>query len=149
MTPPPTYKPSERIAGLFHACEKACLKECCGINAFDFSPLFVASHIAAFSGDVFASEISDWHAELDRFEAEASAFRPNDLGLVCAIDELADAFCARGIRDLAAQLKHCVSASPQICKISRELASPVSVWKTHEATSDRIKSLLEKQGRAT
>lgn len=148
MKPPQTYHPPQRIAHLFAACEKACVKDCCGIGAFDFSPLNVASYIAAYKGDVSASDIADWHAELERFESEASVLPPNEFGWVCAIDELGDSFCAKGIRDLTAQLKHCVSVTPQICQLSRELASPISIWETHRATSDRIRLLLEKNQQA-
>ncbi len=101
------------------------------------------------SGDVSASDVADWHREIDRFEADTITMTPNELGLVCVIDELADGFCAEGIRDLSAQLRHCVSMAPQMCQLSRQLASPVSIWETHRATSDRIRATLERQSRAS
>jgi hypothetical protein len=144
-SPPRNYKPSDRLASLFRACEKACAKECCGIGAFDFSPLFVASHLAIYSGVVSESDVSDWLREIDKFEAETSALPANELGLICMIDDLADSFCSDDVRVLAAQLRHSVRIAPQICRLSTQLASPVSVWETHQANRNRINGALERQ----
>jgi hypothetical protein len=102
-----------------------------------------------YSGDVSASDVADWHREIDRFEADTITMPQNELGLVCVIDELADGFCADGIRDLATQLRHCVSMAPQMCQLSRQLASPVSIWETHRASRDRIAAAPERQPRTT
>jgi hypothetical protein len=44
VTKPPEIELPERLQYLVKYCEKACVAECCGIDAFDFSPLHIASY---------------------------------------------------------------------------------------------------------
>ena len=46
------------LAGLVDRCQTICVSECCGIDAFDFSPIHVASFLILWRGDVEQSELS-------------------------------------------------------------------------------------------
>lgn len=56
----------DRLNYLVRYCEKNCVADCCGIDAFDFSPLHVASYLSAYSGEISEAIIQEWELEGQR-----------------------------------------------------------------------------------
>ena len=46
------------LAGLSARCQTLCVAECCGIDAYDFSPIHIASFLLMYRGAVDAAEVS-------------------------------------------------------------------------------------------
>jgi hypothetical protein len=46
------------FAGLIDRCQTICVPECCGVDAYDFSPIHIASFLIMWRGDVDQSELS-------------------------------------------------------------------------------------------
>ncbi len=53
------------LSNLISSCEKLCVKECCGIEAFDFSPVHIASWLHASRGEPAESTIDQISEQLD------------------------------------------------------------------------------------
>jgi hypothetical protein len=75
MTAPLEIALPERLKHLVRYCEKNCVAGCCGIDAFDFSPLHVASFLSAYTGRISPSDIEEWNAEITKAEASAARTR--------------------------------------------------------------------------
>jgi len=108
---------SPRLQALLIACQKACVAECCGVEAFDFSPLHVASFLSAFTGRVNADETATLQRELDVLAEQAS----HENGLLCSISGLNQLFTLEELHGLVRELKRSIAASPQMVELSDRL----------------------------
>ena len=52
------------LVGLVDRCQTICVPDCCGIDAYDFSPIHVASFLIMWRGDVDQSELSKLRQQL-------------------------------------------------------------------------------------
>ncbi len=75
-----------RLKALVEACENMCVAECCGIGAFDFSPLHITSHLSAFTGTISEADLSKVEAEIDAMVSHAVTFSPDQSGNICSIE---------------------------------------------------------------
>ena len=71
---------SPRLEGLVNACQKACVATCCGIDAFDFSPLYIAAYLSAFRGTIATDEVSELEREIDALMSAAAALLSDEQG---------------------------------------------------------------------
>ena len=55
------------LANLVSYCEKLCVKECCGIESFDFSPIHLASWLEQSRGAPTEETVSMLNQQLDDF----------------------------------------------------------------------------------
>jgi hypothetical protein len=78
--------PQGQLKYLFSYCEKLCVADCCGINAFDFSPLHIASFLCSSSGDIQDSDISQLKREIDDICFEVEKLPPDENGFICMIE---------------------------------------------------------------
>lgn len=46
------------LSALFGRCQTLCVAECCGIDAYDFNPVHIASFLLMYRGAVDAAEVS-------------------------------------------------------------------------------------------
>lgn len=53
------------LAGLVDRGQTICVPECCGIDAYDFSPIHVASFLVMWRGDVDQSELSKLRQQIE------------------------------------------------------------------------------------
>lgn len=120
----------ERLGHLIQYCEKHCVAECCGVDAFDFSPLHVASFISAPTGAIESRDLSTWLALIDELDANLRAISPSDpAGLVCVVKPMNQRFTGEAVRALIAELKTSVTAAPRILELSNRLEAPIHAWK--------------------
>lgn len=117
-----------RLANLIKYCERACVAECCGIDAFDFSPLHVASCISASTGSIGESAVAEWTGLIAEFERNFDSLGPTGEGLVCRIGSMNQLFTEAAIRALFTQLRTSVAAAPAILELSNRLEAPVKAW---------------------
>ena len=124
MTPPPEIALPERLQRLVDYCEKNCVAGCCGIAAFDFSPLHVASRLAAYSGEITPAEIADWEAELARAEALIEPLSPNEKGYLCTIAAMNQSFTRASFKAFIGELGHSIRVPPQVLEFSERIRHP-------------------------
>lgn len=142
MTTPAAYQFSEPLAGLIRYCEKDCVAACCGISAFVFSPLHVASYLCSYTGQITAADLAVWEAEIAKFERETAALPPTTEGYVCVIESMNQYFTREDLAALVAELRHSLAAAPELLALSDELSFPTPTHEVVQASWDRIKKTL-------
>lgn len=110
-----------RLQALVDACEKSCVAECCGIDAYDFSPLHIASHMSAFSGAISESDIADIESEIDCMCSEAAQLRPDPSGLVCSLSGMNQYFTRDSLESFAIELKRGIRLAPTVLEFAEKL----------------------------
>lgn len=70
------------LLGLIKHCETFCVAECCGLDAFDFSPIHIASFLIRYTGkveseevDKIVSQLQELNEEAERLEKESGTSR--------------------------------------------------------------------------
>jgi hypothetical protein len=119
-----------RLSGLVRSCETNCVAACCGIDAFDFSPLNCASFISSGGGAISAEEVEKWHLELDGLALQAAGSDLQDgVGSVgdtalCWIDAICHEFTRDTFAAWIAELRHSIAMAPQVLALSEALRRP-------------------------
>ena len=52
------------LMNLVTRCQTVCVPDCCGIDAYDFSPVHIASYLIMYRGDIDEKEVSDLKSQL-------------------------------------------------------------------------------------
>ena len=110
-----------RLSHLVKYCEMNCVAGCCGIDAFDFSPLHVASCASAFTGRISVSDIAEWEQQLTKAEELIKALTPDQDGYVCSIAEMNQCFTRESFASFIAELRHSIQVAPKILELSAQL----------------------------
>jgi hypothetical protein len=100
------------ISNLVNRCQTICVSECCGIDAYDFSPIHIASYLLMWEGRPNSTEITRIRNQLEALKANygtSGAIAPGvtfeDLNQIFSaneIDSLVDEILAN--LDVALQL---------------------------------------------
>jgi Family of unknown function (DUF6331) len=53
------------LSSLVNRCQAICVAECCGIDAYDFSPIHIASYLLMHRGAPDPTEVSQIRTQLD------------------------------------------------------------------------------------
>ncbi len=126
-TPPPKYEFPPMLASLVRDCEKACVSGCCGISAYDFSPLYVAASISTYTGHVSESDIARLEEDLVAVENAARGMEENEDGFVCCNEAMNHYFTRKELLEMVTKIRHTIAAAPAMLERSAELA-----WKRPE-----------------
>src|SRR5262249_19742602 len=78
------------LAGLVDRCQTICVAECCGIDAFDFSPIHIASFLILYLGGSDAREVSKLREQLAALKANYGSSGASDR--VVTLDEFNQRF---------------------------------------------------------
>jgi hypothetical protein len=113
----------QRLQYLVQYCEKNCVAGCCGIDAFDFSPLHVASFMSSYTGRISPSDIAELEAEIMKFEASFAEMLPNEDGYVCSVVGMNQYFTRASFNAFIAELRHNIRVSPLVLERSEQLRS--------------------------
>ncbi len=121
MPAPPEIALPERLKYLVKYCEKTCVADCCGIDAFDFSPLHVASYVSASTNRISPSDIAEWEQELAKAKELVRDLTPDGDGFVCSVAGMNQYFTRQTFDDFIEELRHSISVSPQVLEFSERL----------------------------
>jgi hypothetical protein len=110
-----------RLAGLLNACQKACVSECCGIEAYDFSLVHVASYLSAFSGVISDDDIRSIEDQLDAFAIEVQRLVPDEHGYICSIGGTNQYFTEQLLSELILRMRHAVRLAPRVIDAVRQI----------------------------
>jgi len=124
----PELKVSEKLQSLIKACEKGCDAECCGICAFNFTAVHVASFLSTYTGAVRDSDVAEWNAEIDKMESSFNDLATVGDGLVCVIPSIQQSFTAEAVTALILELRASVAASKEVFELSERLSPPVKAY---------------------
>jgi hypothetical protein len=58
------------LANLIARCQTICVAECCGVAAYDFSPIQIASYLSMYRGTPDDSEVQKLRGQIDALRAK-------------------------------------------------------------------------------
>jgi hypothetical protein len=119
--PTATFKLGASLNALVKACEKLCVAECCGIDAFDFSPLHMASHLSAHTGAISEADLEAIEKEIDALAASANQRLPDENGHVGSIEGTNQYFTKEDLEKLIHQLRANLRLAPKVLEYSDRL----------------------------
>lgn len=107
------------FANLVARCQAICEAECCGIDAFDFSPIQIASYLTMYRGHPDASEIAVLRDQIQVLRAEHGLSAARESGTV--VDDLNQMLTAERIEALADELLANLEVALRIIKQSESM----------------------------
>lgn len=117
----PELTPGPQLSGLIRACQKMCVADCCGVDAFDFSPLHVASYLAAWTGAISEPDMAAIHEEIEQLRAAALACTPDADGRICSVQHTNQLFTRESLAAALAQIESSVQLAPQVLEFADRL----------------------------
>lgn len=124
---------SPRMKGLLSACEQDCVADCCGILAFDFSPLYAASYLVQQGqGHKFLEGVETLGRELDSILEQGLAQTPDERGFVCLIAAVNSFFSKNDLQVLVDRIHWTIAQAATVIDCVNQLektAPPRPVYK--------------------
>ena len=102
-------------------CEKRCVAGCCGIDAFDFSPLHVASYLSSFNGRITEHDIEEWESLLRKAERLTKELMPDGDGFLCSVEGMNQCFRRGDFESFIAELRHSIRVAPKMLETSNQI----------------------------
>lgn len=90
------------LANLIDRCQTICVAECCGVDAYDFSPIQIASYLTMYAGKPDDSMVQTLRGQLEALRANYGVAGASDRG--ATIEEMNQVFSAEQIQELASEL---------------------------------------------
>lgn len=125
--------PEPALAALLAACEVCCEHECCGIEAFNFSPLYVAAHLYRWTDSINGRQVEQILKQLQSLVHEASSSPANESGFVCSIAGTNQFFSLESIELLATRIRSSIELAPRVYAYSQSLSREIPVGSGSEA----------------
>jgi nitroreductase len=104
------------LSYLITSCEKLCVKECCGIESFDFSPVHIASWLQQSRGEPMEKTVALLNEQLEDLRIRHGSGSSNE-GYESDENELNQDFSAQQVDQLVDQvstnLKHAIELTQQ------------------------------------
>jgi len=117
----PQLEPQPRLRGLLDACQKTCVSDCCGIDAYDFSPLHVASYLSAFTGVVSGEDVQLIEQQLDALARASAGLGPDDDGFICSISGMNQYFTRDSFDAFIFRVKRGLHLAPRVIEAVRRI----------------------------
>lgn len=116
------------LANLIARCQTICTADCCGVHAYDFSPVQIASYLTMYRGQPDASEIRTLRGQISALKANYGLEGASDRGATC--EEMNQRFTAEQIERLTDELLASLDVALSLIEKSEELryrsAEPVA-----------------------
>jgi hypothetical protein len=92
-------------------CETLCEAECCGVDAFDFSPVHIASYLCRYTGAISATDIVEIEGRISELEACALNLPSDERGFICTISVMNENFSRKTFTRFIAELRMAVQTA--------------------------------------
>ncbi|EAQ45513.1 MAG: hypothetical protein BM560_17000 [Roseobacter sp. MedPE-SWde] len=86
------------LLGMIQNCATICEPECCGIDAFEFSPFHIASYLLRYTGRIDQEELDKIRNQLSVLNASYGTAGTQQEG--CTLDEMNQIFSGKDINNL-------------------------------------------------
>lgn len=90
------------LAEMVNGCQTVCVVECCGLDAFDFSPIHIASHLLKWGSTSNISGVSTLSAQIEALKANYGSKGASACG--ATIDDLNQQLSGNQIDQLTDEL---------------------------------------------
>ena len=123
------------LANILARCETICVAECCGIDAYDFSPIQIASGLTMYRGTPSPADIRKVRAQIAALKANYGTLGASASG--ATLEELNQSFTAEQIDELTDELSANLDVALNLIEQSESLRfrsdrpPPVPKARTH------------------
>src|SRR5690348_12303462 len=107
------------LANLIARCQTMCVAECCGVDAYDFSPIQIASYLTMYRGKPDVSEVRTLRGQIDALRVNYGLVSTSGSGV--AIEEMNQGFTAEQIEAMARELLANLEVALSLIEKSEEL----------------------------
>jgi hypothetical protein len=106
------------LANLIKRCQTVCVAECCGIDAYDFSPIHIASSLIMWRGKPDASEIQKLRGQIEVLRENYGSTGASDHGVI--ISEMNQSFTPEQVDAMANELLVNLAVALNIIEVSEK-----------------------------
>jgi Family of unknown function (DUF6331) len=103
---------------LIDYCEKLCVADCCGIDAYDFSPIHIASHLIRARRYADSKEVDIVLAQLRAFRQEHGSTNFANAGI--SIERMNHSFSAEEVDVFVDEIVANIAVAVQLNELSEE-----------------------------
>ena len=108
------------LSNLISRCQTICVPECCGVDAYDFSPIHIASYLSMYrGGSPDMQEIAEILCQLNSLETNYGCKGASGIG--ATIDEMNQIFTGEQIDNLVKEIKTNLDAAILLLTKSEEI----------------------------
>jgi hypothetical protein len=107
------------LSNLIARCQTICVAECCGIDAYDFSPIQIASYLTMYRGKPDAPEVRTLLGQIDALRANYGLAGASGGGVT--LEEMNQGFTAEQVEVMANELLANLDAALSLIEKSEEL----------------------------
>ena len=111
-------KLEDPLLNLVSRCQTMCVAECCGIDAYDFSPVHIASYLLMWQGKVDQSSLAKLRGQLGALKANYGSSGASAQGVT--LDEMNHSFTGPQIDRLVDEIKANLDLALRICEDSEK-----------------------------
>ena len=90
------------LANLIARCQTICVAECCGVDAYDFSPIQIASYLTMYRGKADDSEVQKLRGQIGALRTNYGVAGSSGRG--ATFEEMNQGFSAEEIEEFATEL---------------------------------------------
>jgi hypothetical protein len=107
------------LANLIARCQTMCVAECCGVDAYDFSPIQIASYLTMYRGTPDDTEVRKLRLQIDELRANYGLAGASGQGAI--FEEMNQRFTAEKIEKLTNELSANLDVALLLIEKSDEL----------------------------
>ncbi|MBN2024892.1 MAG: hypothetical protein JW809_19090 [Pirellulales bacterium] len=107
------------LTNLIARCQTICVAECCGVDAYDFSPIQIASYLTMYRGRPDVSEVRTLRGQIDALRANYGPAGISGRGVT--LEEVNQGFTAEQIEALTSELLANLDVALSLIEKSEEL----------------------------
>ncbi|WP_252349173.1 DUF6331 family protein [Ochrobactrum sp. BTU1] len=107
------------LLGLIKQCETVCEATCCGRDAFDFSPIHMASFLLRYNCEIDVDQIEQINSQLASLKRESIDAIKNEK--VITIDEMNQIFTGEQLAEICSELSDNLLLAPKIVSFAEKL----------------------------
>jgi hypothetical protein len=109
-----------RLMEMFNSCETSCDRACCGLDAFSFDPINLASYLFRTKGDLAKVEVEKIGADIRAWRASFGSGSSRENGYSSPVAELNWNFSPKAVDEFADRITHNLSVALQLMLESEE-----------------------------
>ncbi len=101
------------ISNLIARCQTICVAQCCGIDAYDFSPIQIASYLTMWRGDIDEAEIKKIQTQLDVLKGNYAT-----RGISLTIEEMNQTFKPKALSEFVDEIRYNLDLALELISVS-------------------------------
>ena len=109
------------LASLIDACERQCVAGCCGQNAYDFSPLFIAAYLSTHCGLVRSADIDSVRAQIAKIRREYCTEPLQNIEYSLTIERMNQHYTSAGLDKMLMEIEYNLDRASAVWELSNSI----------------------------